>query len=41
MEHYVGIDVSLKLSSVCMIDGKGAIIREAKVTSAPESLFDS
>jgi transposase len=40
MEHYVGIDVSLKLSSVCVIDGKGVIVREAKVTSAPDALVE-
>lgn len=40
MEHYAGIDVSLNLSSVCIIDGKGAIVREAKVTSAPDALVD-
>jgi len=38
MEHYVGIDVSLELSSVCVVDAKGAIIREAKVTSEPDAL---
>ena len=40
MEHYVGIDVSLELSSVCVVDAKGAIIREAKVTSAPDVLVE-
>jgi hypothetical protein len=38
MEHYAGIDVSLELSSVCVVDAKGAIIREAKVTSEPDAL---
>ena len=40
MEHYVGIDVSLELSSVCVVDAKGAIIREEKVTSAPDVLVE-
>ena len=40
MEHYAGIDVSLELSSVCVVDAKGKIIREAKVTSAPDALVD-
>ncbi len=38
MEHYAGIDVSLELSSVCVVDAKGKIIKEAKVGSDPESL---
>lgn len=38
MEHYVGIDVSLKESSVCVVDSKGKIVREAKVASEPEAL---
>src|SRR6516165_2987582 len=33
MEHYAGIDVSLELSSVCVVDAQGKIVREAKVTS--------
>jgi transposase len=38
MEHYAGIDVSLERSSVCVIDGTGKIVREAKVASEPEAL---
>jgi transposase len=40
MEYYVGIDVSLKESSVCVVDGKGKIVREAKAASEPEALRD-
>ena len=36
MEHYAGIDVSLDLSSVCVVDTQGKIVKEAKVASAPE-----
>jgi transposase len=39
MEHYAGIDVSLELSSVCVVDAQGKIVREAKVASEPESLI--
>ena len=39
MEHYTGIDVSLELSSVCVVDATGRIIREAKVASEPEALI--
>jgi len=31
MEHYAGIDVSLELSSVCVVDATGQIVREAKL----------
>jgi transposase len=39
MEHYVGIDVSLELSSVCVVDAKGKIVKEAKVASDPDALI--
>src|SRR3954470_10370125 len=38
VEHYAGIDVSLERSSVCVVDGTGEIVREAKVASEPEAL---
>src|SRR6516225_3372963 len=38
VEHYVGIYVSLKLSNVCVVDGRGKIVKEAKVASEPEAL---
>src|SRR5919199_430100 len=38
VEHYAGIDVSLERSSVCVVDGAGKIVREAKVPSEPEAL---
>ncbi len=38
MEHYVGIDVSLELSSLCVLDVAGKVIREAKVASEPKAL---
>ena len=38
MEHYAGIDVSLELSSVCVVDAKGKIVKEAKVASEPDAL---
>lgn len=33
MDHYVGMDVSLEMSSVCIVDGTGKIVRETKVAS--------
>jgi len=38
MDHYAGIDVSLELSRICILDASGQILREAKVTSEPEAL---
>ena len=38
MEHPVGIDVSLELSSLCVLDATGRVLREAKVASEPEAL---
>ena len=39
MEHYAGFDVSLELTSVCIVDARGEIICEAKVPSEPEALI--
>jgi transposase len=38
MEYYAGIDVSLKESSICVVDATGKIVRETKVPSEPETL---
>ena len=38
MEHYAGIDVSLELSSLCVLDATGKAVRETKVASEPEAL---
>lgn len=38
MEYFAAVDVSLKLSSVCVVDGTGRILHEAKVASEPEAL---
>jgi transposase len=38
MDHYAGIDVSLKDSSICVVNAGGTIVREAKVASEPEAL---
>jgi transposase len=38
VEHYAGLDVSLELTSVCIVDAQGSIILETKVASNPEDL---
>src|SRR4029078_11397758 len=39
MEYYAGIDVSLECSSVCVVDGSGNVVREARVASEPDALI--
>lgn len=38
MDYFAAIDVSLEVSSVCVVDATGRIVREAKVASEPEAL---
>ncbi len=38
MEHYVGLDVSLKLTAICIVDRTGRIQREGVVPSDPEMI---
>ena len=38
MEHYVGLDVSLKLTAICIVDQTGKIEREGMVLSNPEAI---
>ena len=39
MEHFAGLDVSVKDTSVCIVDDTGRIVHEVKVPSEPESLL--
>src|SRR6185437_11395394 len=38
MEYYVGLDVSLKQTSICVVDQTGAVVREGVVGSDPEAI---
>jgi transposase len=38
MEHYVGLDISLKLTAICIVDRTGKIQREGVVPSDPEAI---
>ena len=40
MELYVGLDVSLKETSICVVDGKGEIVSEGTVKSDPAAIAD-
>ena len=38
MERYVGLDVSLKLTSICVVNQTGSIVQEGVVDSDPEAI---
>ena len=38
MQHYVGLDVSLKQTAVCVVDQRGKIKREGMIASDPEAI---
>src|SRR6201981_473223 len=39
MAYFAGLDVSVKETSVCIVDDAGKIVREVKVASEPEALL--
>src|SRR5207253_7713748 len=39
MQHYVGLDVSVKETSVCIVDKAGKVIREVKVATKPVAIL--
>ena len=39
MDHFAGLDVSVKETSVCIMDDTDRIVREVKVASEPEALL--
>jgi transposase len=38
MEHYVGLDVSLKSTAICVVDANGKIVREGAAATDPETI---
>jgi transposase len=38
MTLYAGLDVSLALTSICIVDAEGVVVRETKVSSEPEAI---
>ena len=40
MDHFAGLDVSVKETSVCIVDDAGKIVREVKVASEPDALLE-
>ena len=41
MDHFAGLDVSVKETSLCIVDDAGRIVREVKVASEPEALLQA
>jgi transposase len=41
MDHFAGLDVSVKETSICIVDNTGKIVREVKVASEPEALLQA
>ena len=41
MEYYAGLDVSLEETSVCLVDGDGAVVHAAKVVTEVEAIAES
>ena len=39
MDYFAGLDVSVKETSVCIVDDAGKIVREARVASEPQALL--
>jgi transposase len=39
MDYFAGLDVSVKDTSVCIVDDTGGIVREVKVASEPDALL--
>src|SRR5512144_1175517 len=39
MDHFAGLDVSVKETSICIVDEAGRIVREVKVASEPDALL--
>jgi transposase len=39
MDHFAGLDVSVKETSVCIVDDTGKIVREVRVASEPDALL--
>src|SRR5205809_7953334 len=39
MDHFAGLDVSVKETSICIVDDTGRIVKEVKVGSEPEALL--
>ena len=39
MDYFAGLDVSVKETSICIVDDAGKIVREVRVASEPEAVL--
>jgi transposase len=39
MDHFAGLDVSVKHTSICIVDDTGRVMKEVKVASEPQALL--
>jgi predicted NBD/HSP70 family sugar kinase len=39
MDYFAGLDVSVKETSICIVDDAGKIVREVRVASEPDALL--
>lgn len=39
MKHYAGLDISMEATSICVVDGDGAVVREGTVESTPKEVI--
>ena len=37
MDHFAGLDVSVKETSICIVDDTGGMVRKVRVASEPEA----
>jgi transposase len=37
--YYIGLDVSQKLTAVCVVDGRGKVVAESKVPTLPSDIY--
>jgi len=40
MSHYVGLDVSLKEVSICVVDAGGEVLNRASVPTEPDTIAE-
>lgn len=38
MDFYAGLDVSLEATNICVVDGDGKVVREAKLETDPDAI---
>ena len=39
MRYFAGLDVSLKKTTICVVDEQGGIVKEGRATSEPKALI--